>query len=105
MTKAKKAKKQKKPRERGALKADLWMLRQIWRYSPWYVITNVLYGIMMGALPAAGLLYTEHLYNGIEDGTVFGKLLALVLVYMSSLCPTLRPCTEKGTYNDMYGCG
>lgn len=85
MTKAKKAKKQKKPRERGALKADLWMLRQIWRYSPWYVITNVLYGIMMGALPAAGLLYTEHLYNGIEDGTVFGKLLALVLVYMSSL--------------------
>ena len=79
MTKAKKAKKQKKPRERGALKADLWMLRQIWRYSPWYVITNVLYGIMMGALPAAGLLYTEHLYNGIEDGTVFGKLLALIL--------------------------
>ena len=85
MTKTEKAQKQKKPREKGALKADLWMLRQIWRYSPWYVITNVLYGVLMGALPAAGLLYTEHLYNGIESGTVFGKLLALILAYMTSL--------------------
>lgn len=77
--------KQKKPREKGALKADLWMLRQIWRYAPTYVLTNILYGVMMGALPAAGLLYTERLYNGIEGGTAFGKLLLLILVYFATL--------------------
>lgn len=77
--------KQKKPREKGALKADFWMLCQIWRYAPTYVITNVLYGLMMGALPAAGLLYTERLYNGIEGGTEFGKLLALILAYFVTL--------------------
>ena len=77
MIKAKIAPKPKKPREKGALKADFWMLGRIWHYAPWYVITNVLYGIMMGALPAVGLLYTEHLYDGIEGGTAFGKLLSL----------------------------
>lgn len=116
MSQAKKAEKQKKPREKGALKADLWMLRLIWRYSPSYVITNVLYGIMMGALPAAGLLYTERLYNGIEGGTAFGKLLTLILVYFAILfvlralhtayqlilLPRYREVINRKLYSDVF---
>lgn len=116
MSKAKKIDKQKKPRERGALKADLWMLRLIWRYSPSYVITNVLYGFMMGALPAAGLLYTERLYNGIESGTAFGKLLVLILVYFGILfllralhtvyqlilLPRYREVINRKLYSDIF---
>ena len=116
MTKAKKTEKQKKPREKGALKADLWMVRQIWRYSPWYIVTNVLYGVMMGALPAAGLLYTEHLYDGIEGGTAFGKLLWLILVYMAALLivralhtvyqlvmlPRFREVINRRLYSDIF---
>lgn len=116
MSQAKKAEKQKKPREKGALKADLWMLRLIWRYSPSYVITNVLYGMMMGALPAAGLLYTERLYNGIEGGTAFGKLLTLILVYFAILfvlralhtayqlilLPRYREVINRKLYSDVF---
>ena len=116
MTRAKKTKQPKKPRERGALKADLWMLGRIWRYSPWYVITNVLYGILMGALPAASLLYTERLYNGIEGGTEFGKLLWLILAYMAALLvgralhtfyqlvmlPRFREVINRKLYSDIF---
>lgn len=116
MSQQNKAEKQKKPREKGALKADLWMLRQIWRYSPSYVWTNVLYGILMGALPAAGLLYTERLYNGIEGGTAFGKLLLLILVYMATLLigrslhtayqlillPRYREVINRKLYSDVF---
>ncbi|MBE6697888.1 MAG: ABC transporter ATP-binding protein [Ruminococcaceae bacterium] len=116
MKTAEKIKKQKKPREKGALKADLWMLRQIWRYSPSYVWTNVLYGVMMGILPAAGLLYTERLYDGIEGGTAFGKLLLLILVYFGILLvlrgahtayqlillPRYREVINRKLYSDIF---
>ena len=116
MIKAKKAPKPKKPREKGALKADFWMLGRIWHYAPWYVITNVLYGIMMGALPAVGLLYTEHLYDGIEGGTAFGKLLSLILAYMAALLivralhtayqlillPRFREVINRKLYSDIF---
>ena len=116
MSKAEKTPKQRKPREKGALKADLWMLGRIWRYSPWYVITNVLYGILMGALPAASLLYTERLYNGIEGSTEFGKLLWLILAYMAALLvgralhtfyqlvmlPRFREVINRKLYSDIF---
>ena len=45
-----------KKKEKGALRADLWMYRLIWRYAPDYVWTNLLYGVLMGVLPAIGIL-------------------------------------------------
>lgn len=70
-----------KKKEKGALRADLWMYRLIWRYAPDYVWTNLLYGVLMGVLPAIGILYTEKLYNDIERDHPFERILVFILAY------------------------
>lgn len=109
-------KKPSKNKEKGALRADLWMLRLIWRYAPSYVWTNLLYGVIMGVLPAINILYTERLYGDIEDARAFERILVLILVYWGTvfllrglhtvyqliMLPRYREVINRKLYSDIF---
>lgn len=77
-------KKQKAQKEdKGFLAADFWFFKKVFKYCPIYVISSVLYGIMMGVWPALALLYTEKLYDAIGRDVAFEKILLLIIVYFS----------------------
>lgn len=109
-------KKTPKKREKGALKADLWMYRLIWKYAPGYVWTNLLYGVLMGVIPAIGILYTEKLYNDIESNHPFERILLFILVYWGALLvlrglhtayqlillPRYREVINRKLYSDIF---
>lgn len=109
--------KEKRPHiEKGFLKADLWLYKRIFKYSPAYIITNICYGILMGIWPAVGILYTERLYDEIGRGVVFEKILILVLVYFAVmlvirglhtiyqlvLLPRFREIINRRLYTDIF---
>ncbi len=112
-----KDKKAKKPHiEKGFLKADFWLYKKIFSYSPAYLISNVLYGVLMGIWPAMGILYTERLYDEIGRGEIFEKILVLVIAYFSVMLiirgfntvyqlymlPRFREVIHRRLYTDIF---
>ena len=111
-----KKKEKKSGIEKGFLKADLWLYKRIFGYSPTYLITNICYGILMGIWPAVGILYTERLYDEIGRGVIFEKILILVLVYFAVmliirglhtiyqlvLLPRFREIINRRLYTDIF---
>ncbi len=78
----KKPKKEKKVKEdKGFLAADIWFFGKVFKYCPMYIISSVLYGVMMGIWPALGLIYTERLYDAIGRDVMFEKVLLLIIAY------------------------
>ncbi len=108
--------KEPKVREKGVLRADFWLYKRICRYTPAYLFTNILYGVMMGMWPALGILYTERLYNGIERGVLFEKIVLLILVYFAItlvirglhtiyqlvMMPRFRETLNRKLYTDIF---
>ena len=107
---------EKKKKERGFLSADLWFFGRVFKYSPTYIITCVLYGIIMGIWPALGILYTERLYDNIGRGVLFEKILLLIGVYFGAmliirilhtiyqliLLPQFREVLNTKVYSDIF---
>ena len=107
---------EKKKKERGFLSADLWFFGRVFKYSPTYIITCVIYGVIMGIWPALGILYTERLYDDIGRGVLFEKILLLIGVYFGAmliirilhtiyqliLLPQFREVLNTKVYSDIF---
>ncbi len=78
----------KKQQQKGtyaeSMKAIFWTFKQIWKYTPGFVILVIVYGVTTGISPAVSLLYTERLYDEIGIGGEFGTALAVILVYAAT---------------------
>ena len=108
--------KEQKKAEKGVLGADFWFFRRVFKYSPAYIITCILYGIVMGIWPALGILYTERLYDDIGRGVLFEKILLLIGVYFGAmliirilhtiyqliLLPQFREILNAKIYSDIF---
>ena len=108
--------KEKKKKERGFLSADFWFFRRVFKYCPSYIITCVIYGVIMGIWPALGILYTERLYDDIGRGVLFEKILLLIGVYFGAmliirilhtiyqliLLPQFRETLNLKVYSDIF---
>lgn len=70
-----------KPSHKNSFKNDIWMLKQIFKFTPGLIITSVLFGILWGIYNSVSTLYTKSLLDSITNGSAFGTVLKIIIVY------------------------
>lgn len=76
-----KDKQQKNFSRRGILKNNFWLLKQIWKYTPGYVICMITEGIIWGIHHSIGIIYVQKLFDALGRHTEFGSVAKVILNY------------------------
>lgn len=71
-------------REEGRCKVmrnNFWMLRQIWKYTPGYVVWMVIEGIVWGINHSVGIIYMQQLFDALGEHIPFHSAVRVIAGY------------------------
>ena len=75
----------KKPPQKNALKNNLWMMGQIMKCTPSYVILTVVFGVVWGVFDSVAALYSKYLLDFLSENKGFDAILNLIVFYAAYL--------------------
>lgn len=64
------------------LKNNLWMMKELWKHTPSYVVLSVFNGIINGVNSFISLLYLKNIMDYLETGTEFIKYVELSVIFL-----------------------
>ncbi len=67
---------------RSIVKNNLWMLKQVWKHTPMYIIGMIFEGIVWGINNSIGIIYTRNVLDALGNGTPFRDVAHIVIVYI-----------------------
>ncbi|WP_455617086.1 ABC transporter ATP-binding protein [Eisenbergiella sp.] len=66
---------------RNVMKNNFWMLRQIWKYTPGYVVWMVIEGIVWGINHSVGIIYMQQLFDALGEHVPFHSAARVIAGY------------------------
>ena len=61
----------RKEGRRNVMKNNFWMLKQVWKYTPGYVVWMVVEGVVWGMNHSVGIIYMQQLFDALGEHVPF----------------------------------
>ena len=75
----------RKEGRRNVMKNNFWMLKQVWKYTPGYVVWMVVEGVVWGMNHSVGIIYMQQLFDALGEHVPFysaARVIAGYAVYL-----------------------
>lgn len=75
----------RKEGRRNVMKNNFWMLKQVWKYTPGYVVWMVVEGVVWGMNHSVGIIYMQQLFDALGEHVSFysaARVIAGYAVYL-----------------------
>ncbi len=73
---------EKKLKSKVVIKNNLWMIKEIWKYTPTYIIFSILNGIINGLNSFVGIMFLKNVMDYLETGEKFIKYVNLSVFFL-----------------------
>ena len=75
------AEEKKKLPRRSIFRFNLWLFSRVWKYTPGYVLMMIAEGVVWGINNSVNIIFLNHLFNALGDGSGFQSVARIILAY------------------------
>lgn len=71
----------KKSSRRSILANNFWLLKQVWKYTPGYMIWMIVEGVVWGINHSINIIYVQRLFDALGEQSGFERITRIILAY------------------------